>query len=148
MKKKKNSLRVPVTRGLKDIYAMDMRLAYQSACLGKFNVTAFGRLAAAISVVRTALERHQTRLPEAIATLDQAITVLQVVRKKGDETGCWEISESDRPIVLSGIEMAEESIGTLDVALLAQTAAELLQRVCNEQSEPAPGAATDQPPVC
>lgn len=147
MKKKKSSLRVPVTRGLKDIYAMDMRLAYQAACLGKFNVTAFGRLAAAISVVRTALELHQTRLPQAIATLDETITVLQAVRKKGDESGCWEISESDRPIVLSGIEMAEESIGTLDVALLAQTAAELLQRVCNEQSELAPDAAADQSPV-
>ena len=145
MKKKKSSLRVPVTRGLKDIYAMDMRLAYQAACLGKFNVTAFGRLAAAISVVRTALERHQTRLPQAIATLDEAITILQAVRKKGDETGRWEISENDRPVILSGIEMAEESIGTLDVALLAQTAAELLQRVSNEQNEARAGVAPDQP---
>lgn len=147
MKKKKSSLRVPVTRGLKDIYAMDMRLAYQAACLGKFNVTAFGRLAAAISVVRTALERHQTRLPQAIATLDETINVLQEVRKKGDETGCWEISEGDRPVILSGIEMAEESIGTLDVALLAQTAAELLQRVSSEQSEANPAAAPGQLPA-
>ncbi len=124
---------------------MDMHLAYQAACLGKFNVMAFGRLAAAISVVRTALERHQTRLPQAIVTLDEAITVLQAVRKKGDETGCWEICESDRPVVLSGIEMAEESIGTLDVALLAQTAAELLRRVRNEQSEASPAVAPGQP---
>ena len=147
MKKKKSPLRVPVTRGLKDIYAMDMRLAYQAACLGKFNVTAFGRLAAAISVIRTALERHQTRLPQAIATLDETITILQAVRKKGDETGCWEISENDRPVVLSGIEMAEESIGTLDVALLAQTAAELLQRVSSEQGEVGQAIAPDQPPA-
>ncbi|MDH4284949.1 MAG: hypothetical protein OEV35_06480, partial [Gallionellaceae bacterium] len=115
--------------------------------LGKFNVTAFGRLAAAISVVRTALERHQTRLPQAIATLDAAIAVLQAVRKKGDETDCWEIDESDRPVVLSGIEMAEESIGTLDVALLAQTAAELLQRISSEQIEVSPAVAPDQPPA-
>lgn len=128
MKKRgKGSLRVPVTHGLKDIYAMDMHLAYQAACIGQFNVMSFGRLAAAISVIRTALERHQTRLPQAIATLDAAIDTLQAVRKKGDETGCWEITGSELPVVLSGIEMAEQSIGTLDVVLLAQTAADLLQ---------------------
>lgn len=124
---------------------MDMHLAYQAACLGKFNVTSFGRLAAAISVVRTALERHQTRLPQAISTLDATIAVLQAVRKKGDETDCWEISEGDRPVVLSGIEMAEESIGTLDVALLAQTAAELLQRISSEQNDPSQDIAAGRP---
>ena len=71
---------------------MDMHLAYQAACLGQFNVTAFSRLAAAISVVRSALERHQTQLPNAIETLDAAIMTLQSVRKKGDETDRWEIT--------------------------------------------------------
>ena len=125
--KKKNPLRVPVTSGLKDIYAMDMHAAYQAACAGQFNVVAFGRLAAAISVVRSALEEHQTKLPHAIETLDVAIETLLAVRKKGDETDVWEITESERPTVLSGIDMAEQCIGTLDVALLAQTAANLLQ---------------------
>lgn len=130
--KKGKSLRVPVTHGLKDIYAMDMRLAYQAACVGQFNVTAFGRLAAAMSVVRSALEQNQTNLPLAIVTLDAAIETLLAVRKKGDETGVWEITESERPSVLGGIDMAEECIGTLDVALLAQTAAKLLQNVNGE----------------
>jgi hypothetical protein len=127
--KKRNSLRVPVTSGLKDIYAMDMHAAYQAACAGQFNVVAFGRLAAAISVVRSALEEHQTKLPLAIETLDVTIETLLAVRSKGDETEVWEITESERPSVLSGIEMAEQCIGTLDVALLAQTAAKLLQNV-------------------
>jgi hypothetical protein len=127
--KKRNALRVPVTRGLKDIYAMDMHAAYQAACAGQFNVVAFGRLAAAISVVRSALEEHQTQLPLAIETLDKAIETLLAVRKKGDETAVWEITESERPTVLDGINMAEQCIGTLDVALLAQTAAKLLQSV-------------------
>lgn len=139
MKKKKSPLRVPVTRGLKDIYSMDMRLAYQAACLGQFNVITFGRLAAAISVVRAALERHQTRIPDAISTLDEAIAILQVVRNKGDETGCWELTERDRPVVLGGIDMAEQSIGTLDVALLAQTAAELFRNISGQQGEEPPG---------
>ena len=108
---------------------MDMRVAYQAACLGQFNVVAFGRLAAAISVVRSALEQHQTRLPFAMAALDAAIETLLVVRKKGDETEVWEITESERPSVLSGIDTAEQCIGTLDVALLAQTAEKLLQNV-------------------
>ena len=125
--KKRSSLRVPVTRGLKDIYAMDMHAAYQAACLGQFNVTAFGRLAAALSVVRSALEEHQTTLPLAIETLDAAIETLLAVRKKGDETEVWEITESERPSILGGIEMAEQCIGTLDVALLAQTALKLLE---------------------
>lgn len=132
--KRKNSIRVPVTRGLKDIYAMDMHAAYQAACAGQFNVVAFSRLAAAISVVRAALERHQTKIPSAVATLDAAIVILQAVRKKGDESDIWEISEDDRPAVLGAIEMAEECIGTLDVGLLAKTAASLLQDVCGEQS--------------
>ncbi len=139
MRKKKRPLRVPVTRGLKDIYSMDMRMAYQAACLGQFNVTAFGRLAAAISVVRAALERHHTRIPDAIPTLDEAIDILQAVRSKGDATGCWELAESDRQVVLSGIDMAEQSIGTLDVALLAQTAAALLRSVSSPQGETPPG---------
>jgi hypothetical protein len=124
--KRINSLRVPVTRGLKDIYAMDMRLAYQAACLERFNVVTFGRLAAALSVVRSALEQHQTRLPLAMTTLDAAIETLLMVRKRGDESGIWEITEDERPAVLEGIDMVEECIGTLDVALLAQTAAKLL----------------------
>jgi hypothetical protein len=127
--KKRNPPRVPVTSGLKDIYAMDMHAAYQAACVGQFNVVAFGRLAAAISVVRSALEEHQTKLPFAIETLDAAIETLLAVRSKGDETAVWEITASERPTVLSGIEMAEQCIGTLDVALLAQTAAKLLQSV-------------------
>lgn len=127
--KKRTPLRVPVTRGLKDIYAMDMHAAYQAACLGQFNVTSFGRLAAALSVVRSALEEHQTTLPLAIETLDASIETLLTVRKKGDETEVWEITESERPSVLDGIKMAEQCIGTLDVALLAQTALKLLENV-------------------
>lgn len=133
--KKRNSLRIPVTRGLKDIYAMDMHMAYQAACVGQFSVEAFSRLAAAISVVRFALEQHQTKIPHAIDTLDAAIETLQAVRKKGDESNVWEITESERPSVLSGVDVAEACIGTLDVALLAHSAARLLQDVCGEQSE-------------
>lgn len=127
--KKRNMLRVPVTKGLKDIYAMDMHAAYQAACLGRFNVTSFGRLAAAISVVRTALVRHETKILNAVELLDAAIAVLQQVRQKGDETDVWEIVEADRATVLDGISAAEQCIGTLDVALLAETAEQLLQDV-------------------
>lgn len=125
--KKINKLRIPVTHGLKDMYAMDMRLAYQAAYLGQFNVVAFARLAAAISVIRTALEHNQTKIPHAIETLDEAIVTLQAVRKKGDETDIWEITREQLPSVLGGIDMAEQCIGTLDVALLEQTADLLLQ---------------------
>ena len=127
--KKIDSLRIPVTQGLKDLYAMDMHLAYQAACSGQFNVTVFSRLAAAISVVRTALVHKQTKIPLAIETLDEAIETLVAVKKKGDETSVWEITESERPSVISGIDMAEQCIGTLDVALLEQTAKKLLQEV-------------------
>ncbi len=112
---------------------MDMRLAYQAASVGQFNVVAFGRLAAAISVVRSALEQDQTIIPHAIETLDRTIEVLLAVRRRGDEADVWEISGSELPVVLSGIDMAEQCIGTLDVALLAQTADRLLLDVCGEQ---------------
>jgi hypothetical protein len=127
--KKRSLLRVPVTQGLKDIYAMDMHTAYQAACLGRFNVTAFGRLAAAISVVRTALVTHETKIQNAVELLDAAIGVLHQVRQKGDETNVWEIPEEQRITVLDGINAAEQCIGTLDVALLAETADKLLQDV-------------------
>jgi len=112
---------------------MDMRLAYQAACIGQFNVVAFGRLAAAISVVRSALEQNQTKIPFAMDTLDAAIETLLAVRRKGDKTDVWEITVSELPVVLSGIDMAEQCIGTLDVALLAQTADKLLRGVFVEQ---------------
>lgn len=131
--KKKTPLRVPVTQGLKDIYAMDMHAAYQAACLGQFSVEAFGRLAAAVSVVRSALEQKQTKIPLALETLDAAIETLLAVRKRGDETDVWEITESERPAILEGIDTAEQCIGTLDVALLAQTAARLLRDVYGDQ---------------
>ncbi len=108
---------------------MDMHAGYQAACAGKFNVVAFGRLAAAISVVRSALEQNQTKLPLAIETLDAALDTLLKVRRKGDETNVWAITESERPLVLNGIEMAEQCIGTLDVALLSQTAVNLLKNI-------------------
>lgn len=132
MKKIKNP-RIPVTRGLKDLYSMDMRLAYQAASLGHFNMVAFGNLAAAISVIRTALERNQTTQPHAIETLDEAIATLLAVRVKGDETDVWEITPAELPVVLRGIDMAEECIGTLDVSLLEQTAHQLYLDVSNEQ---------------
>lgn len=131
--KKRKPLRIPVTRGLKDLYAMDMHLAYQAACLGQFNVTAFGRLAAALSVVRSALEQNCTKNPDAIPVLDAAVETLLEVKRRGDEADVWEIAESERPSVLAGIDMAEECIGTLDVALLEQTAAMLLRQVSAEQ---------------
>lgn len=104
---------------------MDMHTAYMAACVGQFNVMAFARLAVALCVVRTALEQHQTKIPLAIETLDAAIETLLAVRRKGDQTDVWEITEGERPSVLNGIDMAEQCIGTLDVALLEQTAANL-----------------------
>lgn len=133
--KKRTPLRVPVTHGLKDIYAMDMHSAYQSACLGQFNVMLFGRLAAAISVVRSALEQKHSKIPLALETLDAAIETLMAVRKRGDETDAWEMNESERPSVLDGIDMAEQCIGTLDVVLLAQTADRLFQNVVAGRTE-------------
>jgi len=126
MSKKHTNLRVPVTKGLKDLYAMDMHLPYQAACEGRFSVTAFGRLAAAISVVRTALVQKNTQIPDAIETLDKAVETLSIVRARGDSTDVWEIKEDERPSVVAGIEVAEECIGVLDVALLEQTAAMLM----------------------
>ena len=137
MTKKSTPLRVPVTQGLKDIYAMDMHLPYQAACNGQFSVTAFARLASAISVVRTALGQKNTQIANAIETLDAAIISLIAVRARGDATDIWEITEAERPTVLSGIEVAEECIGVLDVALLAQTAAALfdLMEIENKRTE-------------
>lgn len=132
--KKKKPLRVPVTQGLKDIYAMDMHTAYQAACMGCFSVDTFGRLAAAISVVRSALEQKHTRIEGAIETLDAAITTLLAVRQRGDATDVWEITESERPSVMAGIDMAEQCIGTLDVALLALTADMLLTSISESQA--------------
>ncbi len=113
---------------------MDMHSAYQAACLGQFSVMAFGRLAAAISVVRSALEQKQTKIPLALETLDAAIETLVMVRSRGDETEVWEITENERPVILEGIDMAEQCIGTLDVALLEQTAAQLLREISGEQA--------------
>ena len=115
---------------------MDMHAAYQAACIGQFNVVAFSRLAAAISVVLSALEQHQTKIPLAIPTLNAAVETLLAVRARGDETDVWKISESERPLVLSGIDMAEQCIGTLDVALLEQTADMLLQQLYGDQKQP------------
>jgi hypothetical protein len=134
MKKSKvGSVRIPVTHGLKDLYAMDMHSAYQAASMGKFNVTAFSRLASALSVVLAALTQHNTQIPNAIATLEVAVETLQLVRTKGDTTGVWEMTTDELPAVLSGIEMAEHCIGTLDVALLEQTANMLLQQLYGDQ---------------
>lgn len=132
MTRKNTPLRVPVTQGLKDIYAMDMHLPYQAACNGNSSVTAFGRLAAAISVVRTALVTKNTQIHNAVGMLDAAISTLLAVRARGDATDVWEITEAERPSVLTGIEVAEECIGVLDVALLAQTAAMLFGQMENE----------------
>ncbi len=125
--KKDKPLRVPVTSGLKDIYSMDMRMAYQAALWNKFNVVAFARLATALSVVRTALENNHTAIANALEILDAAIVSLIAIRSRGDQTDVWEITESEQPSILNGIDMAEQCIGTLDVALLEQTAAELLR---------------------
>ncbi|MDO8926545.1 MAG: hypothetical protein Q7U94_06515 [Sideroxyarcus sp.] len=132
MTKKRPPLRVPVTQGLKDLYAMDMHLPYQAACDGRFSVTAFGRLAAAISVVRTALVTKKTQIPNAVELLDAAISTLSVVRARGDATDVWEITEGERLSVLDGIEAAEECIGVLDVALLESTAAMLFGQMVDE----------------
>lgn len=131
--KKEAPLRVPVTHGLKDIYAMDMHLAYHAACIGKFNVIAFSRLAAALSVILVALEQRETKIPLAITTLNAAVETLLAVKARGDATDIWEVSESERPSVLRAIDMAEQCIGTLDVALLERTAESLLQQVNCEQ---------------
>ena len=114
---------------------MDMHAAYQAACIGQFNVVSFSRLAAALSVVFSALEQHQTKIPLAIPTLSAAVETLLTVRARGDATEIWELTESERPTVLSGINMAEHCIGTLDVALLEQTANMLLQQLYGDQQQ-------------
>ncbi len=133
MSKKQTPLRVPVTNGLKDIYAMDMHLPYQAACEDRFSVTAFARMAVAISVVRTALVQKKTQIPDAVEILDAAIITLTGVRARGDATDVWEIKEEERPSILAGIEVAEDCIGVLDVALLEQTAAMLMGQMSGQQ---------------
>lgn len=123
--KNNTPLRVPVTAGLKDIYALDMHTAYQAACVGKLNVELFSRLATAIAVVLTALEHKHSQLPDAIETLNAAVATLVQVRVRGDATDVWSFTEHEFPVVLDGIFMVEHSIGTLDVALLERTAASL-----------------------
>lgn len=129
MSKRKDVLRVPVTHGLKDIYAMDMYLPYEAAAAGRFSLTAFSRLAAAIAVVRTALENCNSPQSAYLAALDEAIAVLSAVRARGDATDRWAIEPDELPVVLAGIEAAEACIGLLDVALLAQTAERLSQQM-------------------
>lgn len=133
--RKRRTRRVPVTHGLKNIYAMDMHLPYQAACAGKFTVVGFGRMAAALMVVRSALEQGNTRIPQAVEILDTALQMLQTIRQRGDSSNVWEITEEERPAILDGIDMAEQCIGTLTTAQLEQTADMLLQQVL---SEPAP----------
>lgn len=123
--KKITPIRIPVTAGLKDSYALDMHTAYQAACLGKLNVVLFSRLACAIAVVLTALEHKHTHLPNAVEVLDAAVAALVQVRVRGDETDIWAFTETEFPVVLDGIFMVEQCIGTLDVALLERTAASL-----------------------
>jgi hypothetical protein len=130
--KKRSKVRIPVTQGLKDVYAMDMHLPYQSACAGQFNVVAFSRLAAAISVVRTALDQTGKGSPEAVAALDQAVETLLEIRHRGDGGGVWEINETERPVVLAGIQAAEECIGILSVDRLQAAADTLLMQLANE----------------
>lgn len=130
--RKRRPRRVPVTKGLKDLYAMDMHLPYQAACAGKFSVTGFGRMAAALMIVRSALEQAQTKIPQAMEILDETLMMLQEIRRRGDSTEVWEITEAERPAILNGIQMAEQCIGTLTTAQLAQTADMLLQQVLGE----------------
>lgn len=130
--RKRRPRRVPVTKGLKDLYAMDMHLPYQAACAGKFSVTGFGRMAAALMIVRSALEQAHTKIPQAMETLDETLMMLQEIRRRGDSTEVWEITEAERPAILNGIQMAEQCIGTLTTAQLAQTADMLLQQVLGE----------------
>ena len=101
--------------------------------MGKFNVMAFSRLASALSVVRSALAQHQTQIQNAIPILDSAVETLQAVRDRGDTSGIWDITEDERPAVLNGIEMAENCIGTLDVALLERTARMLLEQLYGDR---------------
>lgn len=131
--KKGSPLRVPVTHGLKDVYAMDMHLAYQAAINGHFNVVAFSRLASALSVILSALTQQQTKMPDAIQVLNSAVDTLQNVRNRGDTTGIWAIREFELPVVRDGIEIAERCIGTLTVSLLEQTAEMLLQQLYGDQ---------------
>lgn len=126
---------MPVTHGLKDIYAMDMHLAYKAASMDQFNVVAFSRLAAALSVILAALSQRGTRNPDAIPILNSAVETLQAVRNRGDATDKWEINKSERPSVLNGIEMAEHCMGTLNVALLEQTADMLLKQLYGDQQQ-------------
>ena len=60
------------------------------------------------------------------------IITLITVRARGDATDIWEIMETELPSVLSGIEVAEQCIGVLDVALLEQTADALFIQMTDE----------------
>lgn len=114
---------------LKAIYTMDMHSAYEAARVGKFSINAFGRLAAAITVVRSALEASKENSLGAIDTLDSTITTLQAIRQRGDLTNVWGITDSERPAIKAGVNMAEQCLNTLDVNLLGQTALRLLQEL-------------------
>jgi hypothetical protein len=127
--KKLSTHRLPVSQSLNDLYELNMHLPYQAACSGKFTVVAFGHLAAALSVVRYALEFFHIKSADAIPALDSALETLHAVRMRGDKSDVWEITTDELPVIQRGIQTAEHCIAIFSTAPLQHASDMLLMHI-------------------
>lgn len=104
---------VPVTQGLVDQYAQDLRFPLMAAELGHFSTDAFDKIGAALNVVWAALELKQLADPSYKAVIEGGMRTMNEVSKRGDGTGIWKLTPIELASVTAAANKAEQALPRL-----------------------------------
>lgn len=109
----------PIT-GLCDQFGLIMQTANTAAKLGCFDEHQFDRLAEVFNCIRGAMSLVPPRDPGIVRVIDGAMRVLIEVGKRAGSSGSWQVRDSERDTLLTGIDKIEEHLPKMNVLTLYQ----------------------------
>jgi hypothetical protein len=101
---------VPVTQGLVDQYAQDLRFPLMAAELGHFNTDAFDKIGAALNVIWAAVELKPLRDPSIKVVIEGGMRTMNEVSARGDKTGTWKLTQTELASVTAAANKAEQAL--------------------------------------
>lgn len=131
--RKVRQLTIPITRSLLDEFGQELHFALMTARLGKFNKLAFNKIGGCLNCIYGALDITPPKDKTILVAIEGAMRTMNECGSRGDRSGVWMLTTTERAAVAAGVKKAEEALPTLDVMTLYQSMQLLKVQQMNEE---------------
>ena len=131
--RKVRPVNIPITRSLLDEFGQELHFALMTAQLGKFSKLAFDKIGGCLNCIYGALDIKPPKDKAVLVAIEGAMRTMNECGSRGDRSGVWMLTLTERAAVAAGVKKAEEALPTLDVMTLYQSMQLLKVQQMNEE---------------